>query len=130
MSYYKIILYDPLNRYSTLLTSIVLFSLIFIPFFFPFLPAQVELKEQDKSLLKQFNELRASIFQLRCDSDLHSSCSDVSSLAGSTFSLNESVKTPEVRRLVVDHELYLKPSLSLPNSPRVARFRWTSQDFL
>ncbi|GFS20382.1 hypothetical protein ElyMa_001569300 [Elysia marginata] len=50
------------------------------------------MKEQDKSLLKQFIELRASILQLRClyDPDLHGSCSDVSSVgSGSTYSLNE-----------------------------------------
>lgn len=52
----------------------------------------LEMKEQDKSLLKQFIELRASILQLRClyDLDLHGSCSDISSVgSGSTYSLNE-----------------------------------------
>ncbi|XP_012939953.1 uncharacterized protein LOC106012228 [Aplysia californica] len=90
----------------------------------------LHMKEQDKSLLKQFIELRASILQLRCLYDMHGSCSDVSSLDGSTFSLNEQAKSPRLRRIVLESDMFLKPSISLPNSPRVARFKWKSDEFL
>ncbi|RUS76078.1 hypothetical protein EGW08_016152 [Elysia chlorotica] len=151
--------------------------------------SDLEMKEQDKSLLKQFIELRASILQLRClcDPDLQGSCSDVSSVgSGSTYSLNEpataaggggmtysSSISNNINRIHINsssncsvlkspHQLrrmLLKGgsdfgtvsgrgagaslgsrgtggpgggvvSLSLPNSPRVARLRWRSDQII
>ncbi|KAK3790258.1 hypothetical protein RRG08_034821 [Elysia crispata] len=143
----------------------------------------LEMKEQDKSLLKQFIELRASILQLRClyDPDLQGSCSDVSSVgSGSTYSLNEPgggmnysssisnninkihiksssncnvLKSPhQLRRMLLTGGGDFSAvsgrggsmfgsrgaggggagmvSLSLPNSPRVARLRWRSDEII
>ncbi|GFO10844.1 hypothetical protein PoB_003734900 [Plakobranchus ocellatus] len=157
----------------------------------------LEMKEQDKSLLKQFIELRASILQLRClyDPDLQGSCSDISSVgSGSTYSLNEpglahSISSSNINKIHVNssssniskihinsssssnvlkspHQLRRMlllggggelggvgrregggvglagsggggvggaggmVSLSLPNSPRIARLRWRSDEII
>ncbi|XP_059178318.1 uncharacterized protein LOC131957588 [Physella acuta] len=89
----------------------------------------LQMKEQDKSLLKQFKDLRASILQLRCIYTMHSSCSDVSSLEGSTYSLNEPAKSPRLRRLMQDTRSN-KLSVSLPSSPLVERFKWTTDHYI
>ncbi|XP_069127646.1 uncharacterized protein [Argopecten irradians] len=49
----------------------------------------MEMKEQDKSLMKQFIDLRSTIVQLRCLFEVHSSSSDISSMSGSNMSLDD-----------------------------------------
>jgi hypothetical protein len=46
------------------------------------------MKEQDRSLMKQFIDLRSTIVQLRCMYEFQRSNSDISSLSGSNYSLD------------------------------------------
>lgn len=96
------------------------------------------MKEQDKVLLKRFIELRASILQLRCMYDVLGSTSDLSSMDGSSVSLNEARKSPRMRSFVrteteavLSGEMYrATSSLSLPCSPQLARLRWKSDNLI
>ncbi|KAH9509731.1 hypothetical protein Btru_044367 [Bulinus truncatus] len=90
----------------------------------------LQMKEQDKSLQKQFIELRTSILQLRCLYEMHSSYSDVSSLEGSTYSLNEPVKSPKIKHLMLGNDGVNKLSVSLPSSPMVERFKWRNDEYM
>ncbi|KAI8786991.1 CAunnamed protein product [Biomphalaria glabrata] len=91
----------------------------------------LEMKEQDKSLQKQFIELRTSILQLRCLYEMQGSYSDVSSLEGSTYSLNEPIKSPKVKRLLLEGDNCLNQlSISLPSSPMVERFKWRNDEYI
>lgn len=96
------------------------------------------MKEQDKVLLKRFIELRASILQLRCMYDVMGSTSDLSSMDGSSLSLNEVRKTTRMRNLVrTESDAMMSggmfkatSSLSLPCSPQLSRLRWKSDDLI
>lgn len=96
------------------------------------------MKEQDKVLLKRFIELRASILQLRCMYDVLGSTSDLSSMDGSSVSLNEARKSPRMRSFVrteseavLSGEMYrATSSLSLPCSTQLARLRWKSDNLI
>ncbi|CAL1529843.1 unnamed protein product [Lymnaea stagnalis] len=89
------------------------------------------MKEQDKSLQRQFIELRTSILQLRCVYAIQGSYSDISSLEGSTYSLNEPIKSPKMQHLVLEGDRFLnKLSISLPSSPIVERFKWRNDDYM
>ncbi|KAK7100313.1 hypothetical protein V1264_023288 [Littorina saxatilis] len=98
----------------------------------------VQMKEQDKVLLKRFIELRASILQLRCMYDVMGSTSDLSSMDGSSLSLNEVRKTTRMRNLVrTESDAMMSggmfkatSSLSLPCSPQLSRLRWKSDDLI
>ncbi|XP_046584658.1 uncharacterized protein LOC124291652 [Haliotis rubra] len=91
----------------------------------------LQMKEQDKSLLKQFIELRANILQLRCMYEYHSSNSDVSSLEGSTASLNDAHKRRhKLPRSDSDFTSRTKSLLSLQGSPRCTRIKWRSDEYI
>nr|KAG5700758.1 hypothetical protein BaRGS_034961 [Batillaria attramentaria] len=95
----------------------------------------IQMKEQDKSLLKQFIDLRASILQLRCLYHYHGSTSDVNSLQGSTMSLNEARKSPRLLHIArADSDMAVATSslkaTSLPNSPQLFRFKWRSDELM
>lgn len=95
------------------------------------LSLQLQMKEQDKSLLKQFIELRANILQLRCMYEYHSSNSDVSSLEGSTASLNDAHKRRhKLPRCDSDFTSRTKSLLSLQGSPRCTRIKWRSDEYI
>ncbi|KAL8612711.1 hypothetical protein ACOMHN_025362 [Nucella lapillus] len=92
----------------------------------------VQMKEQDKVLLKRFIELRANILHLRC---MYGSASDICSMDGSTVSLNEMRKPTRMRStdsdVTLSGGLYsATSSLSLPCSPQLSRLRWRSDDFM
>uniref|UniRef100_A0A0B7A353 Uncharacterized protein n=3 Tax=Arion vulgaris TaxID=1028688 RepID=A0A0B7A353_9EUPU len=89
----------------------------------------VHMKKQDMSLLKQFIQLQDSIVQLRYIYDINGSCSDISSLDGSTYSLNEQIKSPKLPRFLLNGNSCMnKPSISLPNSPRTTRCKWRTNE--
>lgn len=99
----------------------------------------VQMKEQDKVLLKRFIELRATILQLRCMYDILGSASDLR-MDGSCVSLNEVRMTPRMRSIVRTDSgdlvsggknLYkAASSLSLPCSPQLTRLRWQSDELM
>ncbi|XP_041356820.1 uncharacterized protein LOC121374014 [Gigantopelta aegis] len=98
----------------------------------------LQMKEQDKCLLKQFVDLRASILQLRCMYQLQGSTPDVSSLEGSTTSLTDvaakhrkcHVGIPRADSDFLDFSSRTKSLMSLQNSPQFTRLKWKSDEFI
>ncbi|XP_076440694.1 uncharacterized protein LOC143280074 [Babylonia areolata] len=95
----------------------------------------MQMKEQDKVLLKRFIELRANILQLRC---MYGSASDICSMDGSSVSLNEmrkptstSMRSADSDAMLSGGRMYAAPSsLSLPCSPQLSRLRWRSDELM
>ncbi|KAK6188194.1 hypothetical protein SNE40_004426 [Patella caerulea] len=95
------------------------------------------MKEQDKSLLKQFISLRTTILQLRCLHEIYSSQSDISSIDGSTCSLNSPRvrhryhRTPDRNHIhFMELSLKTKSLLFLPEPNTVKTLKWKSDEIL
>ncbi|KAL5022255.1 hypothetical protein ScPMuIL_001410 [Solemya velum] len=96
------------------------------------------MKEQDKSLMKQFIDIRSSILELRCFIEMYSSNSDISSFGGSTFSLDDlgspsPVNSPGVLSSPdVDVTEFRSRSASLlsPKHSPITRIKWKSNEYI
>ncbi|XP_060076663.1 uncharacterized protein LOC132556294 [Ylistrum balloti] len=102
----------------------------------------MEMKEQDKSLMKQFIDLRSTIVQLRCMFEVHSSSSDISSMSGSNMSLDDLLRpgspmgSPNHLSPIADIDestefrsrtsSLLTPSRKSP----ITRIKWKSNEFI
>jgi len=106
-----------------------------------FLYLQINMKEQDKSLMKQFIELRSTIVQLRCMYEFNSSCSDISSMSGSNMSLDDSLRTASpygspglLSPIHADLECLefrsRTSSLLTPKRSPVTRIKWKSNEYI
>ena len=99
---------------------------------------QIAMKEQDRSLMKQFIDLRSTILQLRCVLEMHSSNSDVSSYGGSNISLDDTLNagSPILNRkyLSVDMEATefrsRTCSLLTPRKAPITRIKWKSNEYI
>lgn len=95
----------------------------------------LRMKEQDRSLMKQFIDLRSTIVQLRCMYEFQSSNSDISSLSGSNYSLDESFRnspTPRNSYLEVDGTEFRARTSSLltPRKTHITHLKWRSNEYI
>lgn len=101
----------------------------------------MQMKEQDKSLMRQFINLRSTIVQLRYMFEFHSSNSDVSSIGGSNISLDEihkSTSPPRSHHFLSPSDFFdnsvefraRTSSLLTPKRTPVTRIKWKSNEFL
>ena len=96
------------------------------------------MKEQDRSLMKQFIDLRSTIVQLRCLYEFQSSNSDISSMSGSNYSLDESFRnSPPLRNgfhgyLEVDGTEFRARTSSLltPRRSQITHIKWRSNEYI
>ena len=93
------------------------------------------MKEQDRSLMKQFIDLRSTIVQLRCMYEFQRSNSDISSLSGSNYSLDESFRnspTPRNSYLEVDGTEFRARTSSLltPRKTHITHLKWRSNEYI
>ncbi|XP_076088808.1 uncharacterized protein LOC143059206 [Mytilus galloprovincialis] len=98
----------------------------------------LQMKEQDRSLMKQFIDLRSTIVQLRCMYEFQSSNSDISSLSGSNYSLDESYRhSPPLRHGLNGHlevegtEFRARTSsLLTPRRSNITHIKWRSNEYI
>lgn len=99
----------------------------------------LQMKEQDRSLMKQFIDLRSTIVQLRCMYEFQSSNSDISSLSGSNYSLDESYRiSPPPKHqlhgyLDVDGGTEFRTrtnSLLTPRRTQITHLKWKSNEYI